>query len=234
MLAAEKHSSTMLAPVGVGLTVFACHLLAVPYTGCVMPSVWSTHADSCCSSGLNPARSFGPSVVAGHFEGYHWIYWAGPLLGSVGASAFYLLLKTLDYTRVVPGQDATHADPASAPRPLHQGIFRRRAGGGQVIVYAVDTEERLASMSALDRAVARATPQVQLFDPLDQAQAGAVQAGEAVIIDLGEPGEAHHDDGACGGPSMAAQRQDVGGICAPGTAPGGLPLPASTQAGLSG
>jgi hypothetical protein len=234
MLAAEKHSSTMLAPVGVGLTVFACHLLAVPYTGCVMPSVWSTHADSCCSSGLNPARSFGPSVVAGHFEGYHWIYWAGPLLGSVGASAFYLLLKTLDYTRVVPGQDATHADPASAPRPLHQGIFRRRAGGGQVIVYAVDTEERLASMSALDRAVARATPQVQLFDPLDQAQAGAVQAGEAVIIDLGEPGEAHHDDGACGGPSMAAQRQDVGGICAPGTAPGGLPLPASTKAGLSG
>ncbi|XP_054992564.1 aquaporin-8 [Sorex araneus] len=31
---------------------------------------------------MNPARAFGPAVVAGHWD-YHWIYWVGPLLASM-------------------------------------------------------------------------------------------------------------------------------------------------------
>ncbi|XP_004622956.2 aquaporin-8 isoform X2 [Octodon degus] len=31
---------------------------------------------------MNPARAFGPAVVAGHW-GFHWIYWLGPLLAGL-------------------------------------------------------------------------------------------------------------------------------------------------------
>ncbi|PWN22151.1 aquaporin-like protein, partial [Microstroma glucosiphilum] len=91
-LAAEKHKSTYLAPLGIGLTLLVCHLFGVGWTGC----------------GVNPARSFGPAVVDVQFPGYHWIYWIGPLFGSLMAVGFYLLLKAFDYTSVVFGQDADH------------------------------------------------------------------------------------------------------------------------------
>lgn len=57
MLAVEKHRATYLAPVGIGLTLLAAHLFGVVWTGC----------------GMNPARSFGPAVVAGEFNSDHWI-----------------------------------------------------------------------------------------------------------------------------------------------------------------
>jgi aquaporin rerated protein, other eukaryote len=58
MLAAEKHKATFLAPIGIGLALFIAELAGVYYTG----------------GSLNPARSFGPAVVAHFFEPYHWIY----------------------------------------------------------------------------------------------------------------------------------------------------------------
>jgi aquaporin related protein len=57
MLGAEKHDATPFAPVGVGLTLFACHLFALPFTGAAM----------------NTARAFGPAVVTGFPSGRHWI-----------------------------------------------------------------------------------------------------------------------------------------------------------------
>ncbi|KAH6658443.1 aquaporin [Truncatella angustata] len=89
MLAAEKHRATFIAPVGIGLALFICHLVGVYYTG----------------AGVNPARSFGPSVVLGSFHGYDWIYWVGPILGSLVATGFYLLVKALEYETVNPEQD---------------------------------------------------------------------------------------------------------------------------------
>ena len=62
MLAVEKHKSTFLAPVGIGLTLFVTQIVGVYYTG----------------GSLNPARSFGPDVVLGSFPGYHWIYCSSP------------------------------------------------------------------------------------------------------------------------------------------------------------
>jgi aquaporin related protein len=74
MLAAEKHRSTPFAPVciiyphahiyqltslfqiGIGLTLFACHLWGVIFTGAAM----------------NTARAFGPAVVTG-FNEDHWV-----------------------------------------------------------------------------------------------------------------------------------------------------------------
>jgi aquaporin related protein len=88
-LAAEKHKATYLAPIGIGLALFVAELCGVYYTG----------------GSLNPARSFGPAVVVGYFEGYHWIYWLGPTMGALLAVGFYKLMKLSDYETVNPGQD---------------------------------------------------------------------------------------------------------------------------------
>ncbi|KAM0798390.1 aquaporin-like protein, partial [Usnea florida] len=89
MLAAEKHKATFIAPVGIGLSLFIAELTGVFYTG----------------GSVNPARSFGPDVVLHTFHHYHWIYWLGPTLGSLLASAFYRFMKMLEYETANPGAD---------------------------------------------------------------------------------------------------------------------------------
>ena len=37
---------------------------------------------------MNPARSFGPALVAGAWEN-HWIFWVGPLSGGALAALVY-------------------------------------------------------------------------------------------------------------------------------------------------
>jgi len=84
MLATEKHEGTFIAPVGIGLSLFVAELMGVFYTG----------------GSVNPARSFGPDVITHSFSYYHWIYWVGPILGALLASAFYLFVKALEYETV--------------------------------------------------------------------------------------------------------------------------------------
>ncbi|XXG97021.1 hypothetical protein Hte_003315 [Hypoxylon texense] len=101
MLAAEKHRGTFIAPIGIGLSLFIAELVGVFYTG----------------GSLNPARSFGPAVVIGQFYSYHWIYWVGPTLGSLLASAFYVFIKALEYETVNPQQDSTQEVPEAPEVP---------------------------------------------------------------------------------------------------------------------
>ena len=54
---------------------------------------------------VNPARSFGPCVAVHNFGSAHWIYWVGPILGSLVASGFYKFIKALEYETANPGQD---------------------------------------------------------------------------------------------------------------------------------
>ena len=37
---------------------------------------------------MNPARSFGPAVVRNYWE-YHYVYWVGPILGSMFSTLMY-------------------------------------------------------------------------------------------------------------------------------------------------
>ncbi|KAG8768780.1 Aquaporin-4 [Ceratobasidium sp. 428] len=111
MLAAEKHRSTPFAPIGIGLTLFACHLWGVVYTGAAM----------------NTARAFGPAVVSGFNPG-HWVYWVGPFIGSLIATLFYGFLKHIKYWRLNPGQDIP--DPKlSPPDPLANVLSRSSREG---------------------------------------------------------------------------------------------------------
>jgi len=100
MLAAERHRSTHMAPLGIGIAFFVTELVGVFLTG----------------GSLNPARSFGPAVVTGTFAGYHWIYWVGPLLGSLLASGFFVLLRRLRYRECNPGPDWEDIEKVG-PRP---------------------------------------------------------------------------------------------------------------------
>jgi MIP family channel proteins len=66
------------AGIATGLTVTMNTLAAGPFTGAAM----------------NPARAFGPALVARHWMN-HGVYWVGPLIGGVLAAWFYnsFLLK---------------------------------------------------------------------------------------------------------------------------------------------
>ncbi|KAK2756603.1 aquaporin [Colletotrichum kahawae] len=94
MLAVEKHRSTFLAPVGIGVSFFLSELVGVHFTG----------------ASLNPARSFGPAVVNREFPGYFWIYVFGPTFGSLLACLLYAVLRYLRYYEVNPDQDADGQD----------------------------------------------------------------------------------------------------------------------------
>jgi len=108
MLAAEKHRATFIAPVGIGLSLFVAELMGVYYTG----------------GSLNPARSFGPAVVTQRFHTYHWIYWVGPILGSLLASGFYLFIKALEYETVNPDADSAE----------HEGSHYDAYGGEKMVL----------------------------------------------------------------------------------------------------
>ncbi|KAJ3400487.1 hypothetical protein CcCBS67573_g03034 [Chytriomyces confervae] len=88
-LAVEKSRITFLAPLIIGIYVFIAHLLAIPYT----------------NTSINPARSFGASVVSGSWKD-HWVFWIGPLLGGYVAGLVYRLYMIADYTELNAGQDA--------------------------------------------------------------------------------------------------------------------------------
>jgi len=89
-LAGGDYGPGKLTPLAVGLTIVILHLVGIPITG----------------ASMNPARSFGPAVVAGgNCWNSHWIYWVGPLSGStisaILSSIIFLsnpdsLLKILD------------------------------------------------------------------------------------------------------------------------------------------
>jgi MIP family channel proteins len=57
---------------GIGLALTMGILMGGPLTG----------------GALNPARAFGPALVAGAW-GAHWVYWVGPMLGGAAAAWIY-------------------------------------------------------------------------------------------------------------------------------------------------
>ncbi|KAM4689393.1 aquaporin-4-like [Discoglossus pictus] len=65
----------------IGISVTVGHLFAINYTG----------------ASMNPARSLGPALILWKWEN-HWIYWVGPIIGAVCASAAYNYIYCPDTT----------------------------------------------------------------------------------------------------------------------------------------
>ncbi|KAJ8363774.1 hypothetical protein SKAU_G00126050 [Synaphobranchus kaupii] len=84
MGAVNRRTSSGMAPFCIGLTVTADILAGGAVSGACM----------------NPARAFGPAVVANYWS-YHWIYWVGPMLGALLTASFVRLLLGDQKTRVL-------------------------------------------------------------------------------------------------------------------------------------
>jgi aquaporin Z len=78
----------------VGLCVFLGFRQIRPFTPAMFPFLYAimVYAEAPISgTSTNPARSLGPAIVSGQWEGW-WIYWVGPLIGSVAACLVCSLL----------------------------------------------------------------------------------------------------------------------------------------------
>ncbi len=75
-VATDTRAVGQLAAIAIGGTVALDALWGGPITG----------------ASMNPARSFGPALVAGLWRD-HWIYWLGPLLGATLGAALYQGLR---------------------------------------------------------------------------------------------------------------------------------------------
>ena len=64
-----------IAPLTISLVVFICGIVAMPLTG----------------ASMNPARSLAPALLSGEWIN-HWIYWGGPIIGSVIGTFIYIIL----------------------------------------------------------------------------------------------------------------------------------------------
>ncbi|KAF9950473.1 hypothetical protein BGZ72_007880 [Mortierella alpina] len=109
----EKNRSTFMAALPYGLTLFSCYLFATRYT----------------NASINPARAFAVSVVSRSFPRDHWIFWFGPLCGSILAAGLHILFRHVDYDHYSAGIDAENqaqymrAQAAySNPDMVHQNV----------------------------------------------------------------------------------------------------------------
>lgn len=85
------------------LTLFIAFRSIRPFTPAIFPPLYSimVYLEAPLSgTSTNPARSLGPALVSGNWEGW-WIYWAGPVLGAfVAMAACSLLAKRITVAKL--------------------------------------------------------------------------------------------------------------------------------------
>jgi aquaporin TIP len=85
-VAVDPRGPSNLAPIAIGLAVLIDHFVGVPLTG----------------ASMNPARSFGPALVANEWAD-QWVYWIGPLLGGglAGLVYYFVYLTRPDEEEII-------------------------------------------------------------------------------------------------------------------------------------
>ncbi|WP_268541993.1 MIP/aquaporin family protein [Candidatus Nitrosotenuis cloacae] len=81
MTAVHKKAPAGMYGLAIGGMIFLLHLVGVPLTG----------------ASMNPARTLGPAIASGYWD-FHWIYWAGPIIGAViaGLIMHHIFAKKAD------------------------------------------------------------------------------------------------------------------------------------------
>lgn len=81
MTAVHKKAPAGMYGIVIGGMIFLLHLVGVPLTG----------------ASMNPARTLGPAIASGYWD-FHWIYWAGPIIGAViaGLIMHHIFVKKAD------------------------------------------------------------------------------------------------------------------------------------------
>ncbi|XP_012860916.1 aquaporin-8 isoform X1 [Echinops telfairi] len=80
----NQRTKSPLAPFAIGCAVTVAILTGGTISGACM----------------NPARAFGPAIMANHWK-FHWIYWAGPLLASLLVGVLIRLFLGDENTRLI-------------------------------------------------------------------------------------------------------------------------------------
>jgi aquaporin Z len=98
------------------LTVFLGFRRLRPFTPAIFPPLYSIMVfleAPISGTSTNPARSLGPAVVSGQWEGW-WVYWIGPMIGmSLAVLACSFLAQRIEVAKLY------HFDSD------HDGIFRK-------------------------------------------------------------------------------------------------------------
>jgi aquaporin Z len=85
------------------LAVFLGFRRIRPFTPAIFPFLYAVMVPaeaSISGTSTNPARSLGPAIVSGQWQGW-WIYWVGPLLGAFGATlACSFLAKRIEVAKL--------------------------------------------------------------------------------------------------------------------------------------
>ena len=86
-----------------GLCLFLGFRTLRPFTPAMFPFLYGfmVYAESPISgTSTNPARSLGPAFISGKWQGW-WIYWAGPLIGTLAAVlVFSFLAKRIEVAKL--------------------------------------------------------------------------------------------------------------------------------------
>lgn len=81
-VATDAHGAGQLAALAIGGTV-------------ALDALWG---GAISGASMNPARSFGPALIAGVWRD-QWVYWLGPILGALIGAAFYQFIRRPDKGR---------------------------------------------------------------------------------------------------------------------------------------
>jgi len=86
-----------------GLCIFLGFRRLRPFTPALFPFLYAcmVYFESPISgTSTNPARSLGPAIISGQWDGW-WIYWIGPLVGMlVGVAIFSFLAKRIEVAKL--------------------------------------------------------------------------------------------------------------------------------------
>jgi glycerol uptake facilitator-like aquaporin len=102
-----------LGPIFVGLILGICSFgtgfIRPGYSGvcmssflCLLCLLWMGLLTEGCNVAANPARCFG-AFAGSHFESYHWVHWAGPVLAAIFHGIMYHIVPPYFHLKPLDG-----------------------------------------------------------------------------------------------------------------------------------